>query len=228
MIIRATHSRVRETSSCGGGQFVASLARWATCALFLALSVGTASRPWGTYVVTGATANARSEATVTLLQSGKVLIAGGGSAELYDPTLGTWTATGKPIAVRQGHSATLLQNGKVLVAGGSNSSGVLNTTELYDPATSKWTAAATITSLRVYHEATLLADGRVLLAGGASATTSSATLNSAEIYDPATNRTAATGSFTVGKRYQASSILLDNGKVLMTGGQSETGATVAT
>src|SRR5438876_586877 len=59
--------------------------------------------------------------TATLLQNGKVLVAGGtsgGSAELCDPTTRTWTDTGSLGTTRWYHTATLLPNGQVLVAGG--------------------------------------------------------------------------------------------------------------
>lgn len=69
-------------------------------------------------MTTGPTSTERVGATLTLLQNGKVLIAGKGTAELYDPGTGTWSATGNPTAARQYATATRLQNGKVLVAGG--------------------------------------------------------------------------------------------------------------
>ena len=57
----------------------------------------------------------------TLLQNGKVLVAGGyaslASAELYDPATGTWASTNLSIG-RWSHTATLLPNGQVLVAAG--------------------------------------------------------------------------------------------------------------
>jgi hypothetical protein len=70
---------------------------------------------------------ARYAHTATLLQNGKVLIAGGtglASVELYDATSQTFTETGNMTIARVGHSATLLANsklpnyGKILVAGG--------------------------------------------------------------------------------------------------------------
>ena len=65
--------------------------------------------------------------------------------------------------------------------------------------------------------ATLLKDGRVLVAGGFGASTYF--LASAEIYDPATGIWNTTGSLHTG-RQQHSAILLPNGKVLVTGGNT--------
>ena len=75
---------------------------------------------------------ARVEHTATLLPSGKVLVAGGGSnpstAELYDPSTGSFTATGTMQTGRVAHTATLLQNGKTLLAGGDGT----GSAELYE------------------------------------------------------------------------------------------------
>jgi hypothetical protein len=65
-------------------------------------------------------------ATATVLQDGRVLVAGGegadgdtvASAELFDPASGRWTTTRSMLAIRRGHTATLLSDGRVLVAGG--------------------------------------------------------------------------------------------------------------
>src|SRR4029078_4021428 len=72
---------------------------------------------------TGSLGAARYSHTATLLQNGKVLVAGGfnssflATAELYDPATGTWTTTGNLNTARNLHTATLLPNGKVLVVG---------------------------------------------------------------------------------------------------------------
>ena len=125
------------------------------------------------WVSTGSMGTARYDHTATLLQSGKVLVAGGqgssgflSNAELYDPATGLWTATGSLGTARRFHTATLLQSGKVLVAGGQGSSGFLSSAELYDPATGLWTATGSLTSARYLHTATLLSNGKVLVAGG--------------------------------------------------------------
>ncbi|MBE3066180.1 MAG: hypothetical protein IMZ73_01950, partial [Chloroflexi bacterium] len=71
---------------------------------------------------------ARGTHTATLLDNGKVLVAGGfgplglASAELYDPSTDTWSTTDNMNVGRYAHTATLLKNGKVLLAGGWNGS----------------------------------------------------------------------------------------------------------
>jgi hypothetical protein len=53
-----------------------------------------------------------------LLQDGRVLVAGGGTGDVYSPTTGTWTATGPMVYPYASAAAALLPNGQVLYAGG--------------------------------------------------------------------------------------------------------------
>jgi Bacterial Ig-like domain (group 2)/Galactose oxidase, central domain len=88
----------------------------------------------GSFSVTGSMVEARSYHTATLLPSGQVLVAGGGTenstAEVYDPASGSFSITGGMEIGRSGHTATLLSNGSVLVAGGGLFAG-LASAELY-------------------------------------------------------------------------------------------------
>ena len=84
----------------------------------------------GTFSPTGSMAAVRAYGTATLLDDGRVLVAGGyncgvagkdgiwASAELYDPATGTFSPTGSMAAPRSHHTATLLADGRVLIAGG--------------------------------------------------------------------------------------------------------------
>jgi hypothetical protein len=137
--------------------------------------VGTtrAAATWG-----GAFAPIRIRAgnTTTLLGTGEVLVAGGGSTprstELLDPYAGTVTLGPDMAVARQHHTATVLPTGKVLVAGGGTA-----TAELFDPITRTFAATAPMSKARTGHAAVRLRDGRVLVAGGDD---SGAT---AELYD---------------------------------------------
>jgi N-acetylneuraminic acid mutarotase len=164
--------------------------------------------------------------TATLLQSGVVLVAGGGgpgasgslpSAELYDPVSNTWMPAGNMSIGVTDHTATLLPNGQVLVAGGQTSggnSGPIAAAELYDPVANTWSPAASMSIPRDLHTATLLANGTVLIAGGYSGVSKTAT---AELYDPGANTWSLTDSMS-NARAGHTATLLQNGKVLVTGG----------
>jgi hypothetical protein len=99
----------------------------------------------------GAMTSGRIGHTATLLNTGRVLVAGGSSevyaaSELYDPTSDSFApltsdpATGTAEFVRVGHTATLLANGSVLLTGG-NFEGVLSSSTLYVPCTSELTCS---------------------------------------------------------------------------------------
>jgi len=117
----------------------------------------------------------REDAKLVLLNSGKVLVVGGGvGAELFDPPTGTFSSTGTGMNTG-GHTATLVSAGRVLVTDGGNA-------ELYDPLSGSFAPTpGRMTTTRSYPTASPLDDGTVLLAGGIGA---SANLQSAELYHP--------------------------------------------
>jgi N-acetylneuraminic acid mutarotase len=73
-----------------------------------------------------------------------------------------------------------------------------------------------MTTPRAIHQATLLADGGVLVTGGLDA--GSATLGSAELYEPVTNTWSAAASM-ITPRSRHVSVLLADGRVLVAGGR---------
>ena len=107
----------------------------------------------------------------------------------------TWTAAGSLSEGRQYHSATLLANGTVFVTGGEgfNLGQIAVSSEIYAPATGAWTH--NFPGCRcLQHTATLLQNGQVLIAGGAIQTMSYTPINTASLFDPATQSIASTGS----------------------------------
>lgn len=190
-----------------------------------------------TFTPTGNLNSPRVSFTMTLLNNGQVLAAGGednilahaslATAETYNPATGLWSLTGNLTTARSGHTATLLANGKVLVAGGcATPSGctALASAEIYDPATGSWTATGSMKSPRQSHQASLLADGRVLVTGGIAICNSTVcnVLSTAELYNPQTGVWTFTTSMPTG-RLNHTSTTVTNGQVLITGGCAVTG-----
>jgi N-acetylneuraminic acid mutarotase len=141
------------------------------------------------------------------------------SSELYDPTSGEWTTTGSLNAARRYHTATLLEDGRVLVTGGE---GGVNTSELYNQSTKQWGFTASLYNPRAFHSATLLNDGKILVVGGHWVNSSGYyNWSSTELFDPTLEQWTYRGSLNVG-RYHHTATLLDNGKVLATGGWNAT------
>jgi hypothetical protein len=186
------------------------------------------AQPPLTFVATGSMHTARIYGTATLLQSGKVLMAGGSdargsggsvfaSAELYDPATGNFTETGSMTVGRANHTATLLTDGRVLIAGGWLCTDktcahvdAAASAELYDPATGTFSPTGSMTTPRAQGRAILLPDSRVLLTQGDGPN------QMAELYDPKTGRFVRTGQEI--RFDDPTAVLLQNGKVLVTGG----------
>ena len=183
----------------------------------------------GQFSITGRPCVAREFHTSTLLNNGKVLVAGGNrfsgyptwlpvtsTAELYDPAGHVFSNTGSMQVARARHTATILGDGRVLIVGGSTNIDAFASTEIYDPVAGTFTIAASMTTQRAGHTATLLPSGKVLIVGGENANVA---LASAELYDPITNSFAATGAM-IAPRTGHTATLLKNGKVLVAGGSS--------
>src|SRR5688572_17206273 len=160
---------------------------------------------------------ARGFFSTTVLPNGKVLVVGGDTggaaftaAEIYDPELDQWTAAAPAPTGRVGHCAVLLPAiGRVLFAGPTSR------VDLYDWVTNTWSDAGSMTASRHVPTCARLRDGRVLVAGGEFASTY---LNTAEVYDPATDVWTLTDGGLSDRRSYPGGILLPDGRVLIAGG----------
>jgi hypothetical protein len=140
---------------------------------------------------------------------------------------GVFTPTGSMSEARYQHTATLLPNGKVLIAGGATTGPngemaivyVTQGADLYDPATGTFASTGAMAVARYQHTATLLQNGKVLLTGGLGNWPQPWETASAELYDPASETFAATGTMT-GARARHTGTRLPNGKVLIANGGS--------
>lgn len=170
-----------------------------------------------------------------LLNDGRVLIVGGATrdfqkkkdinfikqAELYNPETGEFTLTGESIIDRsRSFSLTKLKDGKVLFFSG-------NTPEIYDPETGKFTISGkTNEYLYSEHTATLLKDGRVLIVGGARGKDKNGTylnlkFDTAEIYDPKTQKFSYTGQLNIPRRLHIATLLKDGRVFIAYGGEKK-------
>jgi lysophospholipase L1-like esterase len=214
----------------------ASIALWAAASLSLGLSTA-AGADLGTWQRTGPLLVGVENPTLTVLPSGKALLAGGAraggsssaethsttaEAELYDPSLGTWSATGSMATPRILQTATVLPLGKVLIAGGEDGPNHSTASaELYDPSTGAWSpTAGHMFAKRAGQTATLLPSGKVLVIGG-----NYGQGPTAELYDPDTDIFEPTEKTPGAASEQApvdpafhTATLLESGEVLVTGG----------
>ncbi|MCY1015881.1 Kelch repeat-containing protein [Pyxidicoccus sp. MSG2] len=165
----------------------------------------------------------RGGASVALLRSGQVLVAGGGTtatAELYDPGTFVWNATGSLNTARCGHTATHMSF-NVLVAGGSDASGPLASAEVYEPSIKSWLPVGDMTEPRTNAVAVWLNTGRVLVIGG----NANSSVTTAEVFNPGPNTWTATGSLLTA-RTSFKATVLSSGQVLVTGGRTDGGVYV--
>jgi regulation of enolase protein 1 (concanavalin A-like superfamily) len=188
----------------------------------------------GTFSSAGDMTTDREGHTITLLNNGQVLIAGGetctstssctplNSAEIFKPVSGTFTATAGPLNyARFGAAATLLGNGQVLVVGGYDGSNYLAQGDIYDPAEDYFlTTWGTLNTPRYAPTATLLNNGQVLIAGGSNCTLSGCLIDSAELYYPAADSFYITAAGMNHPRFRHTATLLNNGQVFIAGGYS--------
>lgn len=163
------------------------------------------------------------------LPGDKALMATGGlggglrstTAEIYDPNIDTWTYTGNLTIGRQleDTSYALLHDGRILIAGGgSNFKFAEDTAEVYDPSSGIWAMTGPMPFEFNHGTITTLSDGRVLIAGSLRQVNPNFdVLDSAAIYDPATNQWSSVSPMP-DPRNQHDAILLEDGNVLIFGG----------
>lgn len=186
----------------------------------------------------GPQANALEGHTATVLDDGRVLIAGGTATtgpsagmvldevELYDPKIEAFLPSLAALQDRRSeHVAVKLADGRVLITGGVDENGaVLKSAEIFDPITETTSAVPDMADERAYHTATLLPNGRVFVAGGFSVLSSmdllgslTSAVDSTELYDPGTNTWIPGPALPEGRAAHGASLLGD-GRVLITGG----------
>lgn len=159
--------------------------------------------------------------TATLLEDGRVLVAGGwggctpdchalSSAELYDPVSNTWTLTGSMTVPQVRHAAIRLPSGEVFVTG-------FDPPQLYDSKSGTWRPGPLAPRERYFHFMLPLPSGRILVMGGDERGSDGKIRTTPDFFDP------TTGTWSFGEpldRPRASpyATLLADGRVVLAGG----------
>lgn len=167
--------------------------------------------------------------SATLLEDGRVLVAGGAreeqgllsSVELFAPSTNRFEP-GPPLTAARCLQVAVRLGAEVLVLGGRAAQGEgppgpVATGEAFDPASGAWRALPELADARARHAALVLADGRALVVGGA---TRLSLTNLAELWEtqaaswrqPAHSLSLALAGHTA--------TLLPDGDVLVAGGET--------
>lgn len=174
---------------------------------------------------------ARIGHAMVVLSNGNILVSGGeggyensikSSAEVYEVSTGKWRFTHSMNVPRVSHNLILLESGKVLAVGGYKE----RSCELFDPNTETWVMTDSVPNYRLLGQTvTELKDGRILVSGGNSGAIGDSILVTkilpeCDIYDPVTEKWSSVANLNI-PRWMHSSVLLNDGRVLVMGGVSE-------
>ena len=168
-----------------------------------------------------ATGSMGSEASsLATLPDGRVFVAAGDAAQVYDPTTGTFSAAGSTSPSFGVSIAISLPDGRVVVFGSAKIKFPVfhEYTEVWDPTSRTFSTAGDLPGQVL--SATLLDDGRILLIGGRWSREPSWS----GIYDPATGVTSPTEA---PKAWFPAATRLADGRVLLVGGLRDGGSYVS-
>eukprot|EP01046_Picozoa_sp_COSAG06_P010397 COSAG06_NODE_567_length_14186_cov_3.587918_4_plen_479_part_00 len=145
------------------------------------------------------------------------------------PGTGAWSALPDLPAKRRHHAATIgtasvsLPDGRTMLIGGMSGGQVLASVLVLAADGSGWSDLPSLRGARAGAAAALLPDGKVLVAGGQSGVYEDSALNTAELWDPATQAWTALPPMTHERSFAAACVL-PSGRVAVVGGFSTDGA----
>lgn len=178
----------------------------------------------------------RHRHTAVATSDGRVLIYGGltdngqpAPPELYDHATGTFSVLAAPENnVRANHAAVKTFDGDIWIVGGNDNTNASALTSVirFDHTSGTLSHTSDLATPRTLLSATLLADSRVLVAGGVTDSALSQVIDSSELIMTATALSSAGPQMTTA-RHSYTMTTLSNGKVLIVGGQDQSGNPLA-
>lgn len=168
------------------------------------------------------------------------------STEIFDPITTTWVAADPMLHSRERHTVNALQKTGIIVVGGyynfyqrtGNASWSqdwvsLRSCEIYDMKQHTWVPTDSLSIGRAEHSSTTLLDSSLLISGGVyrdyhhfdvfTVRDSSQILKDCEIFDPLQKKWRIVASLNI-PRYDHTSTLLADGRVLVVGGKGTNGS----
>jgi len=183
----------------------------------------------GTFSATGSMATSRSRHSMTTLADGRVLVAGGetadgdagqelDTAEIYHPSDGTFAPAGSAPQIKRLNLSVLLPDGRVVLIG-QRDGGLRDGRLANGPATAFNPLTRTFTDLTTFltspGTATLLGDGRIFLTGWWGNGWGG---NWSGVYDPTSGDVTDAGTL---RGWVPSAVRLADGRVLIVGGLTD-------
>jgi hypothetical protein len=180
---------------------------------------------------------ARSDARVALLPDGNVIVIGGygGSnagtlktAVIFNVTTNSWNTVTSQMQIGHGQGSAIitLSDGRIMVAGGWDTAGGsmfgISQTDIYDPTTGHFSRGQSLTLQRGDVTGHLLSSGKVVFIGGSDGVNVS---ESVDVFNPLTNQMIRQANTMFHSRYHHSSAVLNDGRVLIVGGNYWSGQT---
>jgi hypothetical protein len=157
---------------------------------------------------------------VTVALSTTLLGCASTNPKQYEGVHNKFVPVGRMVAKRSFHHGILLPNGEVALLDGADGA-YEQTVENYDPKTGQFRLTGKLLGSRLYATATLLQNGKILITGGQGTVNGafSDCHTASEVYDPITGTSHLVGNMNQCRAaHQAT--LLQNGKVLITGGHA--------
>lgn len=182
---------------------------------------------YGSWIEVDSLNIARVGHAIVVLPNGNVLVSGNDidsiqtSCEIYEISTGKWRYTTPMNIPRTRHQMVLLSTNKILTIGGLFE----RSCEIFDPQTETWIMSDSMIVARKWggFTTTTLKDNRILVVGGLTQDSLGAPfifLNNCEIFDPVTEKWTTVSPMNLG-RYDHTATLLNDGRVIISGGDTE-------